>query len=66
MKTALLLPVLLVIAGCVSVPIPPTGDHMGEYGSIKISLKFQYIPAVQPNLDWFNPVVPQPKLYKDK
>ena len=66
MKAALLLPVLLVIAGCVSVPIPPTGDHIGEYGSIKISLKFQYIPAVQPNLDWFNPVVPQPKLYKDK
>lgn len=66
MKAALLLPVLLVIAGCVSVPIPPTGDHMGEYGSIKISLKFQYIPAVQPNLDWFNPVIPQPKLYKDK
>ena len=63
---ALLLPVLLAIAGCVSVPIPPTGDHMGEYGNIKISLKFQYIPAVQPNLDWFNPVVPQPKLYKDK
>ena len=63
---ALLLPVLLVFAGCVSVPIPPTGDHMGEYGNIKISLKFQYIPAVQPNLDWFNPVVPQPKLYKDK
>jgi len=66
MKTALLLTVLLVIAGCVSVPIPPTGDRMGEYGNIKISLKFQYIPAVQPNLDWFNPVVPQPKLYKDK
>ena len=66
MKAALLLPVLLGIAGCVSVPIPPTGDHIGEYGNIKISLKFQYIPAVQPNLDWFNPVVPQPKLYKDK
>ena len=67
MKTKLLLlSTLLVIAGCVSVPIPPAGDHVGELGYVKISLKFQYLPAVQPNLDWFNPVVPQPKLYKDK
>jgi hypothetical protein len=54
------------VSGCVSVPIPPAGDHVGELGYVKISLKFQYLPTEPPNLDWFNPIVPQPKLYKDK
>ena len=49
-----------------SVPIPPAGDKVGELGYIKISLKFQYLPATQPDIDWFNPLIPQPKLYKDK
>jgi len=54
------------LTGCVSVPIPPAGDKVGELGHIKISLKFQYISATQPDIDWFNPLIPQPKLYKDK
>ena len=62
----LLLLYILVVAGCVSVPIPPAGDRVGELGYVKVSLKFQYLPAEQPNFDWFNPIVPQPKLYKDK
>ena len=62
----LLLLSVLAVAGCVSVPIPPAGDHVGELGYVKVSLKFQYLPAEQPTLDWFNPIVPQPKLYKDK
>ena len=66
MKTNLLLILVLLVTGCVSVPIPPAGDHVGELGNVKISLKFQYFPAEPPNLDWFNPIVPQPKLYKDK
>ena len=57
---------LIVGAGCVSVPIPPTGDNMGKYGNVKISLKFQYLPAEPVNMEWFNPIIPQPKLYKDK
>jgi len=65
MRWALLLACFLPF-GCVSVPIPPTGDRIGEYGNVKISLKFQYIPAEPVNMDWFNPVIPQPKLYKDK
>jgi len=57
---------LVFLTGCVSVPIPPTGNKIGELGYIKISLKFQYLPAVQPDINWFNPILPQPKLYKDK
>jgi hypothetical protein len=62
----LLLISVLAVAGCVSVPIPPAGDHVGELGYVKVSLKFQYLPAEPQTLDWFNPIVPQPKLYKDK
>lgn len=54
------------LTGCVSVPIPPTGDKAGDLGYIKISLKFQYLPKTQPDINWFNPIIPQPKLYKDK
>ena len=56
---------LVLLSGCISVPIPPTGDHMGGYGRIEVGLKFKYFPP-DTRLDWFNPVVPQPKLYKEK
>lgn len=44
---ALLLIVLLLIGGCVSVPIPPFGEQVGEMGSLKISVKLDYIPKNQ-------------------
>lgn len=47
MKVFLLIP-LLLIGGCVSVPIPPFGDHVGELGDLKISLKVNYIPKSTP------------------
>jgi hypothetical protein len=62
----LLLILLLLIGGCVSVPIPPSGDNAGKYGHIKLSVKIQYLPATEPEIDWFNPIIPQPKLLKDK
>jgi len=37
---------------------------MGDYGKVEIGIKIRYIPNDQ--LDWFNPIIPQPKLYKDK
>jgi hypothetical protein len=43
MKTLLLIP-LLLITGCVSVPIPPFGDQIGEMGTLKVSLKVDYLP----------------------
>ena len=61
-------PIILIcvcIAGCVSIPIPPTGKNVGDLGKIQISLQVKYFPVEQ-KIDWFNPIIPQPKLYKDK
>lgn len=63
---AFLILVVFLMSGCVSVPLPPTGDRMGDYGRIEVGLKFKYFPPNNTKLDWFNPIVPQPKLYKDK
>jgi hypothetical protein len=45
MKTSLL-PTLaaVLLSGCVTVPIPPFGDRIGELGDLKISLSVQYLP----------------------
>ena len=53
-----------MLSSCISFPIPPSGEKMGDYGTLVIGLKINYIPTN--NLDWFNPIVPQPKLFKDK
>lgn len=47
MKT-LLLPILAValLPGCVTVPIPPFGESLGQYGDLKISLSVQYLPRI--------------------
>jgi hypothetical protein len=55
--------VCLALTSCISIPIPPSGDKMGDYGRVEIGIKIKYIPN---EIDWFNPVLPQPKLYKDK
>jgi hypothetical protein len=47
------------------VPIPPVGDKIGEYGKVQISVNVKYLPP-EKQIDWFNPIIPQPKLYKDK
>jgi hypothetical protein len=56
--------VCLALTSCISIPIPPSGDKMGDYGRVEIGIKIRYIP--NDKLDWFNPIIPQPKLYKDK
>jgi hypothetical protein len=35
----------LLVAGCVTVPIPPVGENPGQYGHLEILVKFH------PNLD---------------
>ena len=57
--------VCLALTSCVSVPIPPIGDKIGEYGKVQISVNVKYLPP-EKQIDWFNPIIPQPKLYKDK
>lgn len=41
----------LISSGCVSFPIPPTGEDMGKYGRIEI--KVTYVPNVQTMIDRF-------------
>jgi hypothetical protein len=57
--------VCLALSSCVSVPIPPVGNKIGEYGKVQISVNVKYLPP-EKQIDWFNPIIPQPKLYKDK
>lgn len=64
MKFLLAILLATILCSCVNIPIPPTGDKMGDYGRVEIGIKIRYIPNDQ--LDWFNPIIPQPKLYKDK
>ena len=64
-KIPLILLVCFAFASCVSIPIPPTGNDIGKYGKVKISVNVKYIHPEQ-EIDWFNPIIPQPKLYKDK
>jgi len=36
------------LTSCVSVPVPPFGERVGEMGSLQFSLGVKYLPAVQP------------------
>jgi len=36
------------LTSCVSVPVPPFGDRIGEMGSLQFSLGVKYLPATQP------------------
>jgi hypothetical protein len=71
---ALLLITLLLIAGCVSVPIPPFGDRVGDLGTLKLSVKVDYLPKSSPEREpddsvhyaWKQFGLAQPKLLKDK
>lgn len=73
MKALLLIP-LLLIAGCVSVPIPPFGDRVGDLGTLKLSVKVDYLPKSSPEREpddsvhyaWNQFGLAQPKLLKDK
>lgn len=73
MKPLLLIP-LLLIGGCVSVPIPPFGDRVGDLGTLKLSVKVDYLPKSSPEREpddsvhyaWKQFGLAQPKLLKDK
>jgi hypothetical protein len=58
-KIYLPLIVLFFFSGCVTVPIPPTGENIGKYGKLQISIMF--IPNVQELLRSSNKEIKQPK-----
>ena len=47
MKYFLTLISLLYLSSCVSIPIPPTGEHQGKLGAIKLSVS--YVPYANPD-----------------
>ena len=51
MKRLLALLPLLLLPACVSIPLPPSGDKMGNLGRVEVGIR--YFPPV--NIDWFNP-----------
>lgn len=70
----LLIATVLVVGGCVSVPVPPFGDRVGELGTLKLSVKAEYLPKSSPEREpddsmhyaWKQFGLAQPKLLKDK
>jgi hypothetical protein len=74
MSKVLLFCITLVFTGCVSVPIPPIGDRVGELGNLKLSVKVSYEPKSSPErppsdsmqFAWEQFGLTQPKLLKDK
>ena len=36
------------LTSCVSVPVPPFGERVGEMGSLQFSLGVKYLPATEP------------------
>jgi hypothetical protein len=41
---------LAFLTSCVSVPIPPFGDRVGELGNLQVSVSVKYIPLTNPEL----------------
>jgi hypothetical protein len=41
---------LAFLTSCVSVPIPPFGDRVGEMGNLQLSVSVKYLPAQNPDL----------------
>ena len=41
---------LAFLTSCVSVPIPPFGDRMGELGNVQVAVSVKYIPLQNPDL----------------
>jgi len=39
---------LAFLTSCVSVPVPPFGDRMGELGNLQVSVSVKYIPLQNP------------------
>lgn len=75
MKTKFLLIIsLLLVGGCVTMPIPPFGDKRGELGQLHLRLDVRYEPRFSPERTptddmqyaWQQFGQTQPKLLKEK
>lgn len=49
MKLSLTIIAVAFLTSCVSIPIPPYGEHQGKLGSLKLS--FSYVPYQTQNAE---------------
>lgn len=50
--------ILLLLPGCVSIPLPPAGDHVGEYGRLEIMVR--YVPNLSTAWSYLRGEQPKP------
>lgn len=41
---------LAFLTSCVSIPVPPFGDRVGEMGNLQLSVSVKYMPLTNPDL----------------
>ena len=41
---------LAFLTSCVSIPVPPFGDRVGEMGNLQLSVSVKYMPVQNPDL----------------
>jgi hypothetical protein len=41
---------LAFLTSCVSIPVPPFGDRMGELGNVQVAVSVKYMPVTNPDL----------------
>ena len=41
MKSILLAFAAIALPGCISIPIPPVGSHVGALGSVRVSIAYE-------------------------
>jgi hypothetical protein len=48
----------LALAGCVSIPLPPTGENAGEWGRLEVAVR--YIPNLSAAWSYLRGEQPKP------
>ena len=63
---------LAFLTSCVAIPVPPFGDHLGEAGTLHVSVSMRYEPRVvnstsaAVNHAWSEFIASAPKTLHDK
>lgn len=74
MKLLLTIILALFLCSCVTIPVPPFGEHIGQLGKVKINVSYSYFPNSTQEQEptdsmkyaWDQFKITKPKLLKDK
>ncbi len=74
MKLSLTIITASLLTSCVTIPVPPFGNNVGELGDVKLNVTVSYIPKSTPETEptdsmkyaWDQFRLTKPKLLKDK